>query len=206
MNKNLDRKTITDHARNIFKGGFGALAAFLTRLGVKPNMVTLAGLFGQIIAAYFVAIGQIPLAGLITLVAAPFDFLDGTMARLLGESSSFGAFVDSVSDRYSELVIMGGLLFYYIQKQDILAISLVFLAAAGSMLVPYIRSRAEALGFNAKIGLLSRLERYLVLIPCLIFNYPIIALWVIAILSNFTALQRIYHVRNQFYQQTRKLD
>ena len=206
MNEKMENKTVTDHARVIFKGGFGTIAAFLTRLGVKPNMVTLAGLFGQVIAAYFIAIGQIPLGGIITLVAAPFDFLDGTMARYLGESSSFGAFVDSVSDRYSELVIMGGLLYYYIQNQNTLAISLVFLAAAGSMLVPYIRSRAEALGYNAKIGLLSRLERYLVLIPCLMFNIPLVALWIIAILSNFTALQRIYHVRSQFYQKVSKLD
>jgi CDP-diacylglycerol--glycerol-3-phosphate 3-phosphatidyltransferase len=204
MNENQERKTISDHARKIFQGAFGTVASLLTRLGIKPNMVTIAGLLGQVVAAYFIARGQIPLAGLITLVTAPFDFLDGTMARLMGESSSFGAFVDSVSDRYSEFVLMGGLLLYFIQQQNTQAIVLVFLAAGGSMLVPYIRSRAEALGYTAKIGVLSRLERYIVLIPCLIINTPLIALWIIAILSNFTALQRIYHVRSQFHKQTDK--
>jgi CDP-diacylglycerol--glycerol-3-phosphate 3-phosphatidyltransferase len=127
----------------------------------------------------------------------PIDALDGTMARLRGEPTDFGAFVDSVTDRYSELVIFLGLMVYFIQQQNQLACVLVFLAAAGSVMVSYIRARAQAVGMDAKVGVFTRVERFIVLAPCLIINQPMIALWAIAILANFTALQRIYHVRRQ---------
>jgi CDP-diacylglycerol---glycerol-3-phosphate 3-phosphatidyltransferase len=190
-------KSITEIFRNLFKGIFEPIAAFLTRLGVYPNTITILGLVGHSIAAYFAATGQMTIAGILLLIIAPFDFLDGMMARMRGESSRFGAFVDSVTDRYSELVIFGGLLYYFTQQSNWLAVAAVYLAASGSILVSYIRARAESLKFDTKVGVLTRLERYLVLIPGLIFNIPIIALWLIAIFANFTALQRIYHVRLQ---------
>jgi CDP-diacylglycerol---glycerol-3-phosphate 3-phosphatidyltransferase len=190
-------KSITDIFRNLFKGIFEPIATFLTRLGVYPNTITILGLIGHFIAAYFAAIGQMTIAGILLLIIAPFDFLDGMMARMRGESSRFGAFVDSVTDRYSELVIFGGLLYYFTQQSNWSAITAVYLAASGSILVSYIRARAESLKFDTKVGVLTRLERYLVLIPGLIFNIPIIALWLIAIFANFTALQRIYRVRQQ---------
>jgi CDP-diacylglycerol---glycerol-3-phosphate 3-phosphatidyltransferase len=190
-------KSITNIFRNLFKGIFEPIAAFLTRLGVYPNTITILGLVGHSIAAYFAATGQMTIAGILLLIIAPFDFLDGMMARMRGESSRFGAFVDSVTDRYSELVIFGGLLYYFTQQSNWLAVAAVYLAASGSILVSYIRARAESLKFDTKVGVLTRLERYLVLIPGLIFNIPIIALWLIAIFANFTALQRIHHVRLQ---------
>jgi CDP-diacylglycerol---glycerol-3-phosphate 3-phosphatidyltransferase len=190
-------KSITSIFRNLFKGIFEPIAAFLTRLGVYPNTITISGLVGHSIAAYFAATGQMTIAGILLLIIAPFDFLDGMMARMRGESSRFGAFVDSVTDRYSELVIFGGLLYYFTQQSNWLAVAAVYLAASGSILVSYIRARAESLKFDTKVGVLTRLERYLVLIPGLIFNIPVIALWLIAIFANFTALQRIYHVRLQ---------
>jgi CDP-diacylglycerol---glycerol-3-phosphate 3-phosphatidyltransferase len=190
-------KTLSDRARVFFRGMFLPIALFLNRLGVHPNVITLSGLIGHIIAAVLVVQGQMFWAGVLLLVMAPFDFLDGMMARESGEASVFGAFLDSVTDRYSELVIMGGFLFYYLYQNNLTACVLVYLAAAGSLLVSYIRGRAEALGFECKVGILSRMERYFVLIPGLILNIPIIALWIIAILANFTALQRIYHVWQQ---------
>lgn len=190
-------KTFSDFVRLTLKGVVEPLAAFVNRLGIKPNTVTLAGLVGQIVAAYFVATGNMTIGGLIILLTAPFDFLDGTMARLRGEPTSFGAFVDSVTDRYSELVVFGGLLWYYVSRQDWLACMLIYLAVVGSQMVPYVRARAESLGLEAKVGVLSRLERYIVLVPALIFNRPMIALWILAVLGNFTAFQRIYHVRKQ---------
>ena len=119
------------------------------------------------------------------------------MARLKGEVTRFGAFLDSVIDRYSELIILGGLLVYFLQKQNSLACILVFIAAVGSVMVSYTKARAEALDFSAKVGILTRVERVLVLAPCLIFNIPMVALWVLAVLANFTALQRILFVRKQ---------
>jgi CDP-diacylglycerol--glycerol-3-phosphate 3-phosphatidyltransferase len=160
-------------------------------------MVTFSGLFGHLIAAALAYNNQMTLAGLVLLLFAPLDALDGAMARLKGNSSRFGAFFDSVIDRYSELIIMGGLLGFYIQAQDGVACLAVYAAAAGSILVSYMRARAEGLGMTAKIGLLSRVERYLILIPALIINHPLLAVWVIAVLANFTAIQRVLFVRSE---------
>ena len=139
------------------------------------------------------------------MITGPIDALDGTMARLRGESTEFGAFVDSVTDRYSELAILAGLLIYYLVKMDPTGIILVYAAAAGSVMVSYVKARAEGLGFTAKVGILSRVERYLILAPCLLLNIPIVALWILAIFANFTALQRIYFVRNQAKAQNKIL-
>jgi CDP-diacylglycerol---glycerol-3-phosphate 3-phosphatidyltransferase len=193
-------KSITDIFRSAFKGIFEPIAAFFIRIGIYPNTITILGLVGHIVAAYLVAAGHVTAAGILLIVIAPFDFLDGMMARMKGESSRFGAFVDSVTDRYSELVIFGGLLFYFIQQENWLACGLVYLAASGSILVSYIRARAESLNFDTKVGILTRLERYLVLIPALVFNIPVVAMWIIAILANLTAFQRIHHVRLQRYK------
>lgn len=125
------------------------------------------------------------------------DALDGTMARLRGEASDWGAFVDAVSDRYSELILLGGLLIHFSQTNQHLAEVATYAAAAGSILVSYVKARAEAQSFSAKEGLLTRAERYLVLGPTLLFNIPAVGVWIIAILANFTALQRIAVVRAQ---------
>lgn len=191
--------TFTDILRARFKGILEPIAGFLNRLGMMPNTATLIGLFGTAIGSFFLAMGHITVGGIIILIAAPIDALDGTMARLRGESSEFGAFVDSVTDRYSELVIFGGLIVYFSQQQNWLGIALSYIAASGSVLVSYIRARAQSVGFETKIGIFSRVERYLVLIPCLIFNQPIIAAGIIALFANITALQRILHVRSQAY-------
>ncbi len=195
-------KTFTDFLRSYFKEAANSGAGFLLRIGLKPNMVTIAGLAGHFVAAALVVNGWMFWGGLVLLIMAPLDFLDGTMARLRGESNVFGAFVDSVTDRYSEFVIMGGLLIYFMLNQDWLACIGVYLAAAGSLLVSYVRSRAEGLGFIVKIGLLTRVERYIVLIPGILFNFPVIAVWIIAVLANFTALQRIFYVRREAHNRS----
>lgn len=187
--------TFSDFLRIRFKGILDPIAAFLNRLGIYPNTVTIFGLFGNTIGAYLIATGHITWGGILVLLMGPIDALDGTMARMRGESSRLGAFVDSVTDRYSELIILGGLLIYYLQQQNWLACGLVYAAAMGSVLVSYVKARAEALGFEAKIGVLTRVERYLVLAPCLVIGQPIFALWILAVLANFTAFQRIWHVR-----------
>jgi len=191
--------TLTDILRARFKGVVEPVAGFLNRIGLLPNTATLLGLFGTAVGSIFLAMGHITIGGLIILIAAPIDALDGTMARLRGESSQFGAFVDSVTDRYSELIIFGALLVYFVQQQNWLGCILAYLAAAGSVLVSYIRARAQSVGYETKIGIFSRVERYLVLIPGLIFNQPLVAIGIIALFANITALQRILHVRSQAY-------
>lgn len=187
----------SDRMRIWFKWFLDPVAAFFNRIGLTPNTMTLLGLAGNFAAAYFVSRGQISLGGLLMLLTTPFDALDGTMARLRGDASDWGAFVDSVTDRYSELAVLGGLLVHFSTIGDGLSAIATFAAAAGTVLVSYVKARAEAVGFSAKIGFLTRVERYLVLGPLLLFNQPVIAAWFIAVFANFTALQRIFFVRAQ---------
>lgn len=189
--------SFSDILRVVFKGVLDPMGAFFNRLGIMPNTMTIMGLMGNFIGAGLIATGHVTWGGIVVLLMGPVDALDGTMARLRGEATRFGAFVDSVTDRYSELVIFGGILIYYIHQANWLACGLTYLAAAGSVLVSYVKARAESLDFDAKVGILTRVERYLVLAPCLVINQPLIALWAISLLANFTALQRIYHVRKQ---------
>lgn len=199
------RKTFSDFLRVAFKWVLDPVGGFLNRIGLTPNSVTILGVIGNVIAAYFVARGQIMIGGIIMLIAWPIDALDGTMARLRGEASDWGAFVDSVSDRYSELIILGALLYYFAMSNQHMAEVATFAAAAGSILVSYVKARAEAQSFSAKEGLLTRAERYLVLGPSLLFNIPIVGVWIIAVLANFTALQRIWVVRAQAHGNMKKI-
>ncbi len=191
------QQTFTEQMRERFKGILDPIGAFFNRLGLMPNTMTLLGLIGNSIGAIFLAQGKMTLGGILILAMGPVDALDGTMARLRGESSKFGSFVDSVTDRYSELVIFGGLLFYYIQQGNWWAALLTYAAAAGAILVSYVRARGQSLGYDTKVGVLTRMERYLVLAPALLLNLPLIGLGIIAILANLTAFQRILDIRRQ---------
>lgn len=189
--------TFSDRMRIWFKWFLDPVAGFFNRIGLTPNTITLLGLAGNFVGAFFVSQGQMTTGGLLVLITTPFDALDGTMARLRGDATEWGAFVDSVTDRYSELAILGGLLYYFSVIGDGLSVIVAFAAAAGTVLVSYVKARAEAVGFSAKVGFLTRVERFLVLAPLLVLNRPVWAVWFIAIFANFTALQRIYYVRSQ---------
>jgi CDP-diacylglycerol--glycerol-3-phosphate 3-phosphatidyltransferase len=190
------RKTFTDYLRLWFKWVLDPLGGFLNRIGLTPNMVTMLGLLGNAVGAYYLARGEFLTGGLWIALMTPVDALDGTMARLRGEASDWGAFVDSVSDRFSELIIYGGLLYHFLDKGEPLGGMLTFAAAAGSVLVSYVKARAEGLGYEAKVGLLTRAERYLVLAPALIFSQFLMwGLGILAVFANITALQRVWYVR-----------
>jgi CDP-diacylglycerol---glycerol-3-phosphate 3-phosphatidyltransferase len=191
--------TFTDLLRLRFKGVLDPVGAFFNRLGLMPNTITILGLVGNMIGAYFLFRGQMTIGGILILLMGPVDALDGTMARLRGMDGAFGAFVDSVTDRYSELIIMGALVIYYSQNADWLGATWAYLAASGSVLVSYTRARAQSLGIDSKVGILTRVERYLVMAPTLIFNIPLVGLGIIALFSNITAIQRILDVRSQFH-------
>jgi CDP-diacylglycerol--glycerol-3-phosphate 3-phosphatidyltransferase len=199
------KKTFSDFLRVRFKGFLDPVGSFLNRTGLTPISVTLLGVAGNFLAGFFVARGQLSLGGAIMLVAWPIDALDGTMARLRGEASDWGAFVDSVSDRYSELIILGALLYHFAMANQHSLEIVTFAAAAGSVLVSYVKARAEAQSFSAREGLLTRAERFLVLGPSLLFNIPAVGVWIVAILANFTALQRIWIVRRQAHAKLKRL-
>jgi CDP-diacylglycerol--glycerol-3-phosphate 3-phosphatidyltransferase len=184
-----------------FKDVLDPVGAFLNRLGIAPNTITLLGLAGNLVGALLLAQGRFLAGGLVVLLMGPIDALDGTMARLRGEASEFGAFVDSVTDRYSELLILGGLLAYYLRQDAPMMAGITFAAASGSVLVSYVRARGEGLGYQAKVGILTRMERFLVLVPSLMLGYAWLGVAVIALLANITALQRILAVRRQARQE-----
>jgi CDP-diacylglycerol---glycerol-3-phosphate 3-phosphatidyltransferase len=205
----VQKKTFTDYLRLWFKWVVDPLAKLFLRIGFTPNMMTMLGLAGNTVGAIFLSQGNMLVGGIFVLLMTPIDALDGTMARLRGDSGDFGAFVDSVSDRYSELIIYGGLLYYFLSIGEPLGGLLAFTAAAGSVLVSYVKSRAETLGYEAKVGILTRAERYLVLAPSLVLSYwfpslVYVGLGIIAIFANITALQRIWHVRSQAHARMHK--
>lgn len=193
--------TVTDWFRVTFKGVVDPIADFFNRLGVHQlHDRRRAG--AQCHRRGFHRPGLDDARRGVHPDRQPFDALDGTMARRLNQPTRFGAFVDSITDRWSELLILFGLAYYYVNSSDPsgpVNVLLVFLAIMGSVMVSYTKSRAESLGFTANVGVMTRLERYLIMAPCLLFNVPWVAIWILAIFANFTALQRTWHVRKQAY-------
>jgi CDP-diacylglycerol--glycerol-3-phosphate 3-phosphatidyltransferase len=195
-------RSFTDWLRVQFKWLLDPLGKLIARAGLHPNYITGIGLIGNALGAILLALGYISWGGFVILLMGPVDALDGATARAGGQKSPFGAFVDSVTDRYSEAFTFLGLMIYYLQQPTTQAIPIIlcFASFTGSVLVSYTKARGEALNFDVNVGLLTRVERYLILAPLLLFNLPLVALWIIAVFSNFTALQRIFHVRQQFYR------
>lgn len=191
------RKSLEGVLRKIVKTPLNAIAAFLLRIGLQPNHITLLGLFGSIAAAVLIAFGHLFWAGLLAALMAPLDAVDGAMARLNGNPTIFGSFFDSVIDRYDELFLLAGLTNHFIQQANTWGVMLTFGAAAGSVLVSYTRAKAEALGLNAKVGFMTRIERSIVLIIGLLVGKPLVSVGIIAILANITAIQRIASVWQQ---------
>jgi CDP-diacylglycerol--glycerol-3-phosphate 3-phosphatidyltransferase len=204
------KASFTDKMRVWFRWYYYPIASFLNRVGIRPNTVTLIGLAGTIGCALLIGFGHMTWAGILLLIMGPVDAMDGALARIRNEASAWGAFVDAVTDRYSELFLFLGFLMFYMAHpgpvSSTLGILFAYLAAAGSVLVSYVKARADASKLDANVGLLTRVERYLVLIPGLIFSglYPplaLIALIIIAVFANFTALQRIFRVRRDALRQ-----
>ena len=192
-------RSLTDWTRQASRFIVDPIAKLLARWGIHPNVITFGGLAGNAIGAVLLARGDFVWGGILILLMGPIDVLDGATARARGDLSPWGAFVDSTADRWSESVIMLGLLIHYANRAATQEVVLVLLALVGSLMVSYTRARAESLGFSASVGALTRLERYLVLAPALVFRHPEIALWIIAPLANITAVHRILHVRGEWY-------
>lgn len=168
----------------------------IVKLNVHPNHFTILGLFISFIGAIFYAKMDIRLGGLFILLGGICDVIDGKVARKTGLSSKFGALLDSSLDRYAELFMFLGTAIYFVTKDHPYTSIMVVLALGGSMMVSYVRARAEGLGFDCKVGIMQRPER-IVYIGFSSLIHPLaleIVIWMIAILANFTAIQRMYHV------------
>jgi len=168
----------------------------LARTGLTPDIASLLGLVMNGAVAVVLATGRFGLGGLLLLIVAPFDMLDGALARATGKGSAFGAFLDSNLDRYSEVILFFGLL-WHVQHDPTHTSTrtlLLFGCATGSLLVSYARARAEALGFDNEVGILARPERVVGLGAFLLFGWTDIILWLLTILTYITAVQRLVHV------------
>lgn len=166
---------------------------------VDPNVVTIVGFAFNLLTAAVVATGHLSAGGALLFLSALFDMLDGALARVSARQSTFGAFLDSLLDRYSEAAILLALIFVFTGESKTAAVLLVYAVAIGSILISYARARAEGLGLDAKVGIAPRPERVLILGLGLLFNYQttIAALILLAILTHITAMQRLHHVWRQ---------
>ncbi|MCK9245760.1 MAG: CDP-alcohol phosphatidyltransferase family protein [Anaerolineaceae bacterium] len=191
------KNTFESFLRRTFQKPLNWLAERLLKLGLTPDYITLLGLIGNIGAATLIIYGHLQWGGLLAALMAPLDAVDGTMARLQGKSSLFGAFFDSVTDRYDELILLGALIIFFFNQSDRLGVVLTFLAAMGSVMVSYTRARAEGLNLEAKVGVLTRIERSFILIIGLLISRPVFSVGIIAVLANITAVQRIAWVWKQ---------
>lgn len=174
-----------------------ALARPLHRLGVSPDLLTRGGLIITFGAAALLALGHQRAGGLVILPAGLLDALDGALARLGSKATPYGAFLDSTLDRWAEIVLYLGLLYYYSQRGASREVVLIYLTIAGSLMVSYTRARAEGLGIECKVGLFARFERLATLVVGLLFNLMPWALAILAFFSNLTAVQRLWHVRQE---------
>ncbi len=168
----------------------------IVKLQVHPNHFTVLGLFISFIGALFYAKHDIRLGGMFILLGGLCDIIDGKVARKTGLSSNFGALLDSSLDRYAEVFMFLGTAIYFVEINHAPTSIMVFLALGGSMMVSYVRARAEGLGYECKVGIMQRPERIVYVgFSSLIHPYLLeLVIWMIAILANFTAVQRMYHV------------
>jgi len=170
------------------------IARAISRLGIPPNWMTVLGLIANVAVALLVARGHLRVGGLLIILASLFDAFDGAVARVSGRTSSFGAFLDSTLDRFSEAVIYLGLLLYYLRQGQQMETILVYATIVGSLMVSYARARAEGLGLQCKVGLLTRAERIFLLVIGLVAGIMPWILWVLVVLTNVTVIQRMFHV------------
>ena len=189
--------TLTEKLRLVFKLPLERVGKFLSVRGVKPNTITIIGLLGSFLGSVFIARGRLGLGGGIILLMGPIDALDGAVARAGGTISSFGAFLDSVTDRYIEAFIYGSLIIYFLSQDESVGVLLSFISIVGSVLVSYTRARAEGLGYQTKVGILTRFERMLVIGPTLLFKVPMVGVSIVAVLANLTAFQRIFDIKRK---------
>lgn len=225
--KDIQKQTMFKRFRDKLQQGIycviNPFVRFLIRIGVTPNMVTTIGLLGNIAAAViFVYAGYtatatdlnfdlLTIGGAVIILFSLFDMLDGQVARLGNMTSVFGAMYDSVLDRYCELFTLGGISYYLIQCGYVIGALITFVALVGSIMVSYVRARAEGLGLECKVGFMQRPERVVVTsvgalaagitgmsVPNGEFDAIIIlivAMGVIAVFANITAFARVAHCR-----------
>jgi CDP-diacylglycerol--glycerol-3-phosphate 3-phosphatidyltransferase len=169
----------------------------LGRMGFTPNTITALGVVLTAVAAGFVVRGAFLVAGAVLIAGGILDFFDGGVARATGKVTQLGGFLDSVSDRISDLVILSALCWAMFAAGDEVPAALALASLGAAQLTSYIRAKAESLGYSCKVGIMERAERMIVLIIGLTLGVVEIALGVLAVGSILTVVQRLVHVGSQ---------
>ncbi len=169
------------------------VARAMVGLRLRPNQLSCFGLVCSMIAAAAFAADQRRAGALSLVLAGALDILDGALARVSGQASPYGAFLDSVLDRYSDLLVLAGIVFLFARLGRLEAVAAVLLALIGTVMVSYTRARAESVAVECRVGLMERGERMLVLILGALLDLLVPAIWVVAIGANVTAVHRIAH-------------
>jgi CDP-diacylglycerol--glycerol-3-phosphate 3-phosphatidyltransferase len=193
-------KIFSGTGRAVISHGVNPTARFLLRLGVTPNAVTIAGTVGVLIGSYFGALGHLFWGTWIVTASALTDVLDGTMARMRGGTGKFGALLDSSMDRIADAAVFGAVVFYlHHQGNPYGGMVAAIVCLAAGQVVSYVKARAQSLGLDADVGLAERFERLVIVgiggllgSAGLTWGLPA-ALWVLAVLSVVTILQRLIH-------------
>ncbi len=196
----MPERTLTARLGRLLSPVLDALVRAFAR--VNPDVLTITGLALTGVASFFFAFAGeqgsvrpvlLRVGGVVALVAAVFDMLDGRVARLRGRETKFGAYLDSTMDRYSDMLLYMGLLVLYarLDRNDLMV--LVWVAAFGGFMTSYARARAESLIPHCPVGLMERPERVVLIIAGAILNRMVAALWIVAILANITAIQRVVY-------------
>jgi CDP-diacylglycerol--glycerol-3-phosphate 3-phosphatidyltransferase len=187
--------TFTDRIRTLTGGVINRAGMAFYRAGIHPDYITIAGLIVVLIASFFIARGQVQLGGVILILGLPLDALDGAVARAMHRRDKFGGLLDSTLDRYADSLIFAGLGYYFASQGQLDNLLLAMASLIGSFVVSYVRARAGEAGISVKVGLFTRLERVAVLLPSLLIPPLLIAgMWILAIGTNFTGLQRVWFV------------
>ncbi|OQX56459.1 MAG: hypothetical protein B5M53_01340 [Candidatus Cloacimonas sp. 4484_209] len=184
------------------------LVSFFGKLNIPPSSLTITGVFINCFVAYLFSYGFFRWAGFGLIFASIFDAIDGAVARKTNKVTSFGGFLDSVMDRYSEFIVFLGIFIFYIRVENLFFVFVTFFAFFGSIMVSYARARAEGINISCKVGIFDRTMRITTmvigaLIGKFVFGYFLL---IIAIFTQFTSFQRIFYVKNKIRNNERRKD
>jgi CDP-diacylglycerol--glycerol-3-phosphate 3-phosphatidyltransferase len=187
-------RSLTAWLRQVSEKPVYAVARWLSRAGISANLLTIVGFVLASAAVIPVAQGRFVVGAVIYGAAALFDGIDGAVARAGAGESRFGAVLDSTLDRYSEGILLTGLGYYFAKNGQPAAVVLAFVTLLGSVMVSYVRARSEGLGLDNKVGILTRVERAVLLVLALLTGWLVWGLAIMAVLTHFTVLQRVWYV------------
>lgn len=194
-------ETLRDYLRALLDRAAMPVATVLLWCRVTPNQVSLMGVVLTLVTAALIVDGRLLVAGILYILAASLDLLDGALARLAKLASRFGAFLDSTADRVSEGVVFAAIAYHFASRGQSVDAALAVLALLGSVLVSYTRARAEGLGLECKVGIMTRAERVLLVAFGLMLGLLPEAIYLLVALTAFSAMQRIVHAFRQLNPQ-----